>query len=76
MLRGLELGLEFVWMLWKDVECVCVIVVGMVLFLYGANYYDAAIGWIGFFLTAVGLFAEVVFRVYEFVKKRAFGQKP
>jgi hypothetical protein len=76
MLRGSELGQGFVWMSWRDVGCVCVIVVGIILFLYGANYYDAAIGWVGFFLTVVGLFAEVAFRVYERVKKRAFGQKP
>lgn len=58
-------------MSWKEIVCVCVIVIGMILFLYGANYYNAMIGWTGFSLI-IGVFfffAEIVFKVYERVKK-------
>jgi len=58
-------------MSWKEIVCICVIVVGVILFLYGANYYNAVIGWAGFSLIIGGFFAEIVLKVYESVKKEA-----
>jgi hypothetical protein len=43
----------------------------MILFLYGANYYNAAIGWTGFSLILGSFFAEVVFKVYARTRKKA-----
>jgi len=57
-------------MSWKEILCVCVIVVGMILFLYGANYYNAVIGWTGFSLILGSFFAEIVFKVYERTRKK------
>lgn len=57
-------------MSWKEILYVCVIVMGVALFLYGANYYNAIIGWTGFSLMLGGFFAEAVFKIYERIKKR------
>jgi len=54
----------------KEIVCVCVIVVGVILFLYGANYYNAVIGWAGFSLIIGSFFAEIVLKVYESVRKK------
>lgn len=56
---------------WKEIVCICVIVIGVILFLYGANLYNAAVGWTGFFLIIGGFFAEIAFKVYERVRKKA-----
>ena len=58
-------------MSWKEILCVCVIVIGVILFLYGANYYNAVIGWTGFSLIIGGFFAGIAFKVYERVRKKA-----
>jgi len=44
---------------------------GVILFLYGANYYNAVIGWTGFSLILGGFFAEIAFKVYESVRKKS-----
>jgi membrane-bound ClpP family serine protease len=49
-------------MLWKDLLCICVIVIGAILFLYGANYYNVVIGWTGFSLLIVGFFCRNSFQ--------------
>jgi hypothetical protein len=43
----------------------------VILFLYGANYYNAAIGWTEFSLILGGFFAEITFKVYESVRKKS-----
>lgn len=57
-------------MSWRDLLCICVIVIGAILFLYGANYYNVMIGWTGFSLLIVGFFAEIVFKIYEHMRKK------
>ena len=57
-------------MSWKEILCVCVIVVGVILFLYGASYYNAVIGWTGFSLILGSFFAEITFKVYERTRKK------
>jgi len=47
-----------------------VVVVGVILFLYGANYFNAAIGWTGFFLIIGGFIAEIILKVIESLRKR------
>ena len=63
-------------MSWKDVVCLIVVIVGLLLFLYGANYYSELAGWFGIIFVAVGVFVEVALTVYESVIKRERGQKP
>jgi hypothetical protein len=54
----------------KDLACLCVVIVGIVLFLYGSNYYDEITGWSGVYLVVAGFFAEIVLKVYESLRKR------
>jgi len=56
-------------MSWKDLVCLYVIVLGVFLFLYGSNYYNAVFGWIGVSLIFGGLFAEIFLKVYDIVWK-------
>jgi hypothetical protein len=57
-------------MSWKEIVCICAILIGVTLFLYGANYYNAVIGWTGFSLMIGGFFAGITFKVYESVRKK------
>ena len=57
-------------MTWKDLVCLCLIVIGVVLFVYGSNYYDAFVGWFGVYLVFGGIFAEIILKVYETLRKK------
>jgi len=63
-------------MRWKDIVCVCVVIVGVILFLYGSNIYNAIVGWGGIYLMIGGFFAEIILRIYEAVRRKRVGQKP
>jgi hypothetical protein len=45
-------------------------VVGGILFLYGSNYYNAAVGWTGVYLIFGGILAEIILKVYEGIIER------
>jgi uncharacterized membrane protein len=55
---------------WKDLVCLIIALVGVALFLYGSNVYDAMFGWSGLSLIAVGLIAELFLGAYEALRKR------
>ena len=55
---------------WKVLLCLLVVVVGFVLFLYGANYYDATIGWTGVGLFVGGIVLYVVLKLLESKQKK------
>jgi hypothetical protein len=57
----------------KDLICLVLAIVGIALFLYGSNYYNAIIGWSGVFLVAAAILAEIVLEVYAYIKKREVG---
>jgi D-alanyl-lipoteichoic acid acyltransferase DltB (MBOAT superfamily) len=58
-------------MRWKDLVCLGVIVLGMALFLYGSNYYNGLVGWVGVYLIIGGTLAEITLQAYEtFTRKR------
>lgn len=44
------------------------VIVGVVLFLYGANYYDALIGWTGVYLAIAGFLVKIVLMVWKRLK--------
>lgn len=44
------------------------VIVGVVLFLYGANCYDALIGWTGVYVTIAGFLMKIVLMVWESLK--------
>ena len=55
--------------------CVGLMVVGLVLFLVGANYYNAAVGFAGEFVFIFGIVAALVVYIYNELKKTR-NQKP
>ena len=59
---------EMSWMNWT---CVSIIVLGFVLFLYGANYYDAVIGYSGIFLFLAGVVGLLALYIYRELTKKA-----
>jgi membrane-bound ClpP family serine protease len=60
-------------MSWKDLICLCIVIIGLVLFLYGANYYDAFIGWTGVYLIIAGFLVKIALTVWESLKKKEDG---
>ena len=57
-------------MSWTNWVCLGIIVLGVTLFLYGANYFDAAIGWAGVALFIIGILAFLILYIYgELTKK-------
>jgi len=57
-------------MSWKDFVPLGIMFLGLVLFLHGANYYDAIVGWSGVFLAVGGLLAEIGLKIFEFLTKK------
>ena len=57
-------------MSWLNWACIGLLILGFVLFLYGANYYDAAVGYTGIFLFVAGVVGLLVLYIYgELTKK-------
>ena len=57
-------------MTWIDWLCLSIVALGVVFFLYGANYYDAMIGWVGVFLFIAGAVSFLAFSIYRELIKR------
>ncbi len=47
-----------------DWVCLGAAIIGFVLFLYGANFYEAFVGWIGVYLFFGGIIAYLVIYIY------------
>lgn len=54
---------------WKGLVCLLIVVLGFILFLYGANYYDVTIGWTGVGLFVGGIVLYVVLKLLESKQK-------
>jgi drug/metabolite transporter (DMT)-like permease len=63
-------------MSWTDWACLGIIVLGVVLFLYGANYYDDTIGWAGVCLVIIGILAFLILYIYGELTKKGNVQNP
>ena len=57
-------------MSWINWACLGIIVLGVVLFLYGANYYEATVGWSGMFLFIAGILAFLIRYIYNELTKK------
>lgn len=57
-------------MAWLNWVSVVLIIVGLGLFLYGANVYNASVGWTGFCLGIVGFLVFIVPCVYAQLNKK------
>jgi hypothetical protein len=64
---------------WEDLLIVCLVILGVVLFLYGSNYnvingdgsnYNIVIGWAGVVLIVGGIVGGIVLKALESVRKR------
>jgi hypothetical protein len=55
---------------WKSLVILFVFVLGIILFLYGANFYGEIAGWSGVFLIAGGIIAYLGLEAYEAIRKR------
>jgi FtsH-binding integral membrane protein len=63
-------------MRWMGLTCLLVVILGVVLFLYGSNYYDYIVGWAGVYLFVGGIIAYVLLRVFRHPAKSVPDQKP
>jgi hypothetical protein len=63
-------------MAWTDWACLGVVILGAVLFLYGANFYEATVGWVGVYLFAGGIVAFLALYVYGELTKKPKAQNP
>jgi membrane-bound ClpP family serine protease len=57
-------------MSWRDLVCLLLVIIGAILFLYGANYYDATTGWTGVGLFVSGIVLYVVLQAFEIGRKK------
>ena len=63
-------------MSWTNWACLGTVILGFVLFVYGANVYDAVVGWVGVYLFLGGLLAFLFFYIYNELTKKAEIQNP
>ena len=57
-------------MAWLNWVSAILVIVGLGLFLYGANIYNATVGWTGFCLGIAGILLFVVTYVYVQLNKK------
>jgi membrane-bound ClpP family serine protease len=53
--------------------CVVLVLVGIILFLYGANVYSDVFGWAGIGLFIVGIVIYLVFNLSNYLEKKKNG---
>ena len=49
----------------KDLLCLCLAILGGILFLYGSNIYNAVLGWSGLCILAAAIIAEIALEVHQ-----------
>lgn len=57
-----------------DLVFVVAVVLGIVLFIYGANYYDNLVGWTGVYLFVIAVLLRLVLYIYSKLTKRTPAQ--
>jgi uncharacterized membrane protein len=50
--------------------CLVAVIFGFVLFLYGANVYNAIVGWLGVYLFFGGILVFLVLYIYSELTKK------
>jgi arginine exporter protein ArgO len=57
--------------MWQtDLVFLLLVILGLVLFLYGANYYSALVGWTGIGFLAFAFFGYIALKAYEASTKK------
>ncbi len=59
-----------------DWICLGTVILGFALFLYGANMFDAVVGWIGVYFFFGGILFFLVLQIYDELTKKGEVQKP
>ena len=59
-----------------DWACLVAVILGFVLFLYGANVYNAVVGWIGVYFFFGGILVFLVRYIYGELTKKEEVQNP
>jgi len=59
-----------------DWVCLGIVILGFLLFLYGANLYDAVVGWVGVYLIIGGILVFLLFYIYNELTKKVVVQNP
>jgi len=49
----------------KNLFFLCSLLIGIILFLYGASFYNAVLGWIGVYLILGGLLIFLIIYIYN-----------
>jgi membrane-bound ClpP family serine protease len=63
-------------MSWTDLTLLCLFIVGFLLFLVGANTYNAVIGYSGIYLFIVSIIVYLVVYIYKEISKKKPAQNP
>ncbi len=53
-----------------DWAIVVILILGFLLFLYGANYYNAVVGYAGIYLFIAGIAAYLIIYIYKELRKK------
>jgi len=59
-----------------NLVCLGMAVLGFVLFLYGANFFAAVVGWVGVYLIIGGIMVFLLFYIYNELMKKGEVQNP
>ena len=57
-------------MSWTDLTCLGIFILGFLLFLYGANTYNAIIGYTGVYLFIGAIAAYLIIYIYKELAKK------
>ncbi len=60
----------------EDWACIGLMILGILLFLYGANFYNTFVGWTGVFLFILGFFVLIALAVYNYLKGKPESETP
>ena len=63
-------------MYWTGWACLGSVILGLVLVLYGANFYDAVIGWVGVYLFFGGILVFLGLYIYRELTSKEEAQNP
>ena len=53
-----------------DKVCLLVAIIGIVMFLYGANTYSSLIGWSGFYLMVIAVIVWIILQIYVYFQAK------
>ncbi len=59
-----------------DWACLGAVIIGFVLFLYGANVFNAVVGWVGVYFFFGGILVFLVLYIYGELTKKEEVQNP